>query len=115
MILGVHDRGVITYWSLSCSTATPMNSQEDGLDFNVEYRLARIALAPAAVEDCRCALRWVIRHAKEYNFDSSKIVVTSDSAGGYLALTTSMLPGSAGLALDRRTAGRPARHWRRGR
>ena len=28
---------------------------------NVSYRLARISLAPAAVEDCRCALRWV-RH-----------------------------------------------------
>src|SRR5262245_20175851 len=31
---------------------------------NVEYRLARVSLAPAAVEDCRCALRWVIRNAK---------------------------------------------------
>ncbi len=28
---------------------------------NVEYRLARNALAPAAVEDCRCALSWVFR------------------------------------------------------
>jgi acetyl esterase/lipase len=27
---------------------------------NVEYRVAGTALAPAAVEDCRCALRWVI-------------------------------------------------------
>ena len=32
---------------------------------NVEYRLARTASAPAAVEDCRCALRWVIQHAKD--------------------------------------------------
>src|SRR5712692_4055759 len=29
---------------------------------NVEYRLARVSLAPAAVEDCRCALRWVMDH-----------------------------------------------------
>src|SRR5437867_9089397 len=36
---------------------------------NVEYRLARVAPAPAAVEDCRCALRWVIQHAKEYGID----------------------------------------------
>jgi hypothetical protein len=35
---------------------------------NVEYLLARVSLAPAAVEDCRCALRWVMRNAKEYNF-----------------------------------------------
>ena len=31
---------------------------------NVSYRLARVAEAPAAVEDCLCALRWVIRNAK---------------------------------------------------
>jgi len=64
---------------------------------NVEYRLGRISLAPAAVEDCRCALRWVIGHAKEYNMDASKIVVTGHSAGGHLSLTTGMLPASAGL------------------
>ncbi|MGE0887082.1 MAG: alpha/beta hydrolase fold domain-containing protein [Blastocatellales bacterium] len=64
---------------------------------NVEYRLARVSLAPAAVEDCRCALRWVIRNAKNYQFDIDKIVVTGHSAGGHLSLTTGMLPDSAGL------------------
>lgn len=64
---------------------------------NVGYRLARISPAPAAVEDCRCALRWVVSRAKEYNFDTGKIVVTGHSAGGHLALTTGMLPVSAGL------------------
>ena len=64
---------------------------------NVEYRLARVSLAPAAVEDCRCALRWVIRNAKQYNFDSTRLVVTGHSAGGHLSLTTGMLPSSAGL------------------
>src|SRR5438045_6931136 len=64
---------------------------------NVEYRLARVSLAPAAVEDCRCALRWVIAHAKEYGFDAARLVVTGGSAGGHLSLTTGMLPASAGL------------------
>ena len=64
---------------------------------NVEYRLARVSLAPAAVEDCLCALRWVIGHAKEYNFDTSKLVLTGNSAGGHLSLTTGMIPASAGL------------------
>ena len=72
---------------------------------NVEYRLARVSLAPAAVEDCLCALRWVIRNAKEYGFDTSKIVVTGNSAGGHLALTTGMIPASAGL--DRQCPGTP--------
>ena len=64
---------------------------------NVEYRLGRVSLAPAAVEDCRCALKWVVRNAKEYNFDTNKLVVTGHSAGGHLSLTTGMLPASAGL------------------
>jgi acetyl esterase/lipase len=46
---------------------------------NVEYRLARVSLAPAAVEDCRCALHWIGRNAKKYNFDVSKVVVTGAS------------------------------------
>lgn len=70
---------------------------------NVGYRLARVSLAPAAVEDCRCALRWVIRNAKQYNLDTSRIVVTGHSAGGHLSLTTGMLPPSAGL--DRQCPG----------
>ena len=61
---------------------------------NVDYRLAS---APAAVEDCRCALRWVIRNAAKYHFDVDKLVVTGESAGSHLALTTGMLPSSAGL------------------
>jgi len=64
---------------------------------NVEYRLTNVALAPAAVEDARCALRWVYRNAQQYNFDTRKIVTTGQSAGGHLALTTGMIPASAGF------------------
>ncbi len=64
---------------------------------NVTYRLARVSEAPAAVEDCRCALRWVIRHAVEYGFDVNRIVAMGYSAGGHLALTTGMLPASTDL------------------
>jgi acetyl esterase/lipase len=58
---------------------------------NVEYRVANQALAPAAVEDCRCALRWVFKHADEYGFDTARIVVAGESAGGHLALLAAML------------------------
>jgi acetyl esterase/lipase len=70
---------------------------------NVQYRLAEVSLAPAAVEDCLCALRWVMRNAEEYNIDADRIVVTGNSAGGHLALTTGMIPASAGL--DRQCPG----------
>jgi acetyl esterase/lipase len=64
---------------------------------NVEYRMASNSLAPAAVEDTRCALRWVFRNAKMWNFDTSKIVLTGHSAGGHLSLITGMLPDGTGL------------------
>jgi acetyl esterase/lipase len=71
---------------------------------NVEYRPSGVALAPAAVEDARCALRWVVQNAKEYNVDTERIVLTGLSAGGHLAAIAGMLPESAGL--DRRCPGR---------
>ncbi len=67
---------------------------------NVEYRLARNALAPAAVADCRCALRWVFANAERYGFDTTKIVTTGHSAGGHLSLTTGITPKDAGLDFE---------------
>ena len=64
---------------------------------NVEYRVANQSLAPAAVEDCRCALHWVYQHAPEYGIDLTKLVVAGESAGGHLALMTGMLDRSAGF------------------
>lgn len=62
---------------------------------NVSYRLANVALAPAAVEDTLCALQWVGRNARKYNFDVAKVVATGDSAGGHLALATAMIPSDS--------------------
>ena len=79
---------------------------------NVSYRLADVAHAPAAVEDCRCALRWVYRNAEQYGFDVDKIVVTGNSAGGHLALATGFITESAGL--DRQCPGNRNRTWSAG-
>ena len=54
---------------------------------NVEYRLT----APAAVEDTRCALIYLIKNAKSLNIDVNKIVVMGGSSGGHLALMTGLL------------------------
>jgi acetyl esterase/lipase len=70
---------------------------------NVEYRLGRVSLAPAAVEDCRCALHWVFANAKKYNFDPDRVVLQGGSAGGHLALTTGMFTPAAGFDRECRT------------
>jgi acetyl esterase/lipase len=77
---------------------------------NVEYRLARNSPAPAAVEDCRCAMRWFAYHAKDYNLDPSNTVLTGTSAGGHLALITAMLPPQS--PFDRQCATDNNTRWR---
>ena len=64
---------------------------------NVEYRPSNVALAPAAIEDAYCAVRWAMQNAKEYNIDVSKIVVTGQSAGSQLALMLGLAPASSGF------------------
>jgi acetyl esterase/lipase len=64
---------------------------------NVEYRLAKSAAAPAAVQDVRNAAKWFVDHAAEYKVDPGHIIVMGQSAGGHLALLTAMLPESAEL------------------
>jgi acetyl esterase/lipase len=67
---------------------------------NVEYRMAEVSLAPAAVEDCRCALHWVFANAKKYNFDPSRVVLQGGSSGGHLVLMTGMVTTAAGFDRD---------------
>jgi acetyl esterase/lipase len=58
---------------------------------NIEYRLTGKATAPAAVEDTRCALIYLIKNAKALNIDVNKIVIMGGSAGGHLALMGGLL------------------------
>ena len=67
---------------------------------NVTYRLVQVSRAPVAVEDCLCALQWIACNAERYNFDTSRIATSGNSAGGHLALTSGMVPASAGLGLE---------------
>lgn len=64
---------------------------------NVEYRLAKAATAPAAVEDSLKAAAWFSRNASKYGVDSKRIIVTGGSAGGHLSLMVGMTPRSAKL------------------
>ena len=58
---------------------------------NIAYRLTGKATAPAAVEDARCALIYLVKNAKKLNIDVNKIVLMGGSAGGHLALMAGLL------------------------
>jgi acetyl esterase/lipase len=60
----------------------------------VEYRNAKDAPAPGAIQDVRCAMAWVKRNAAKYNFDPNNVVPSGGSAGGHLALMAGYAPAS---------------------
>jgi acetyl esterase/lipase len=57
---------------------------------NVEHRLAGVTLAPAALQNSLCALRWIIRNARNFNFDVTKLVVSGASSGGWFAVAAGL-------------------------
>jgi acetyl esterase len=59
----------------------------------VGYRLAPEAPRPAALDDCRSALRWTVTR-----FDS-RVALCGDSAGGYLASMTALHAEADGTAV----------------
>ncbi len=52
---------------------------------SVNYRLAKDAPYPAAIEDCKAAVRFLKANADKYGYDADRVVVAGESAGGYLA------------------------------
>jgi acetyl esterase/lipase/type 1 glutamine amidotransferase len=72
---------------------------------SVDYRLSDVARFPAAVLDCKRAVRWVRSHAQEQRVDPEKIGVWGFSAGGHLALMLGCAGSKAGFDEDPEGAG----------
>jgi acetyl esterase/lipase len=52
---------------------------------------------PAAVEDVRCAIRWLVDDASALGVDPTRVVALGASAGGHLSLMASVAPDVGGL------------------
>lgn len=63
----------------------------------IEYRLSGEAQFPAAVEDSKCAVRWLRANAKTYGADPERIAACGGSAGGHLAAMLGVTDKKAGL------------------
>lgn len=60
----------------------------------VQYRGYDIAPFPATIIDTRNAIRFMRKHAKEYNGDGSKIILAGNSSGGHAACYAPIYTGN---------------------
>lgn len=63
---------------------------------SIDYRLSTPTQAtyPQAVQDCRDALRWVVKYGPGYRIDTNRIGLMGQSAGATLAALTGLAPDS---------------------
>ena len=70
----------------------PILSEAGFAWFTINYRLAPGNRFPDPVRDVEDAVRWVMKHAREYKVDPKRVALTGESAGGhlvsYVAVTT---------------------------
>lgn len=53
---------------------------------SIDYRLAPECPFPAAFDDCKDVIQWIIQNADSWNLDSDNLTVAGESAGGSLAV-----------------------------
>lgn len=66
----------------------------------INYRLSGEAPFPAAIHDCKCAVRWMRANAAKFQIDPMLIGAFGNSAGGHLALLLGMVDKQADLEGD---------------
>lgn len=61
---------------------------------SVDYRYSDEGAFPTQMYDLKDALLYLKKHADEYGYDGSKIIVSGDSAGGHLAVMVGVSAGN---------------------
>ena len=84
LVIHIHGGG----WSGGSYKSLPPNAEEliaGGYAVaSIQYRLSGEAIFPAAIQDCKLAVRWLRANAKQYNFDPDRFAAWGSSAGGHL-------------------------------
>jgi len=61
-------------------------AQKGYITATIQYRLSGVAKYPAQLHDVEDAVKWLKRHAKEYNINVHKVAIAGGSAGAHLAM-----------------------------
>jgi acetyl esterase/lipase len=81
-VVHIHGGG---FWGGSKSTRHAVRYAEAGfIGVSINYRLSGVAPFPAAVQDCKAAIRWLRANAEKYEIDADHIGVWGTSTGGHL-------------------------------
>ena len=84
----------IAFWRQAAYMAT-----KGFVGVSIEYRLSQEARYPAALNDCKAAVRWLRANAALYHVDPARIGAAGGSAGGHLVAmlgTTADIPALEG-------------------
>lgn len=95
-ILWLHGGG----WRIGSKEEGPLTVEFASHGFVVasaNYRLSGEAPFPAAIEDAKCAVRYLRANSAKYGIDPNRIGVAGSSAGGHLALLVATAHESASL------------------
>jgi acetyl esterase/lipase len=95
-VLWIHGGG----WEMgdkNGNSGAKLLASEGFVTASLSYRLSGDSPFPAAIEDCKCAIRFLRTKASMYGIDPDRIGVAGSSAGGHLAELVATADQSAGL------------------
>lgn len=82
VVLGLPGGG----WRTSTRDSVPLFLVDSGFAMAcLEYRGGAEAIAPANIQDCKTAVKWLRANSAQFNLDGDRIGVYGASAGGHLA------------------------------
>jgi len=96
-IIGIHGGGWGSGDKADYAKWAPLFSQHGYVTVSINYRLKHVAPFPAAVEDCKTAIRWLRANAEKYGIDPNRLGAMGASAGGHLALMVGYVDKASGL------------------
>ena len=73
------------------ASAMALAKKANAIVASVEYRKGPENKFPAAHDDAFAAYKWVLENAKSWNGDTSRVAIAGESAGGNMAVTTSIM------------------------